>query len=144
MLKFADGTVFASGSAPYNYLPEENPRLQIEIEIDGQRFSAAVDTGAPFFICNLAVAESLGMTAAEHVGVAALSTRKGLMRGRLYRTALVLLAMEGASVEIEVTTFVPDDQTWNDEPLFLGLFNCLDRVRFAMDPTADTFYFGKP
>ncbi len=144
MLKFADGTVFAGGSAPYNYLPEESPRLQIEIEIDGQRFSAAVDTAAPYFICNLAVAELLGMTTAEHVGVAALSTRKGLTSGRLYRTAVVLVATEGESVEVEVTTFVPDDQTWNDEPLFLGLFNCLDRVRFAVDPTVDTFYFGKP
>jgi gag-polyprotein putative aspartyl protease len=143
MLKFADGTVFAGGSAPY-YLPEESLRLQIEIEINGQRFSAAVDTAAPYFICNLAVAQLLGLTTADHVGEVTLSTRKGRISGRLYRTAVVLLASEGESVEIEVTTFVPDDQSWNDEPLFLGLFNCLDRVRFAVDPAADTFYFGKP
>jgi predicted aspartyl protease len=144
MLKFADGTAFASGSAPYNYLPEESPRLQIEIEIDGQKLSAAVDTGAPYFICNLAVAELLGMTTAEHVGAVTLNTRKGRTTGKLYRTAVVLLASEGESVEIEVTTFVPDDEAWNDEPLFLGLFSCLDRVRFAVDPAGDRFYFGKP
>jgi hypothetical protein len=144
MLRFADGTAFASGSAPYNYLPEESPRLQIQIELDGQRFSAAVDTAAPYFICNLAVAELLGMTTAEHVGAVTLSTRKGLTTGRLYRTVLMLIATEGESLEIEVTTFVPGDQTWNDEPVFLGLFNCLDRVRFAVDPAADRFYFGKP
>ena len=144
MLKFADGTAFAGGSAPYSYLPEESPRLQIEIEINGQRFSAAVDTAAPYFICNLAVAELLWLTTANHVGEVTLSTRKGRISGRLYRTAVVLLAAEGESVEIEVTTFVPDDQSWNDEPLFLGLFNCLDRLRFAIDPAADTFYFGKP
>jgi len=144
MLRFADGTAFASGSAPYSYLPAESPRLQIEIEIYGQRFSAAVDTAAPYFICNLAIAELLGMTAAERVGDVTLSTRKGLTKGSLYRTAVVLLAAEGESVEIEVTTFVPDEETWNDEPLFLGLFNCLDRIRFAVDPFADRFYFGRP
>ena len=68
MLKFADGTLFASGSAPFNYLPEESQRLQIEIEINGQRFSAAVETAAPYFICNRAIAELLGMTTTEHVG----------------------------------------------------------------------------
>jgi hypothetical protein len=144
MLRFPDGTAFASGSAPYTYLPEESPRLQIEIEIDGQRFLAAVDTAAPYFICNLAVADLLGLTATEHVGAVTLSTRKGRTKGRLYRTAVVLLATEGESAEIEVTTFVPDDETWNDEPLFLGLVNCLDRVRFAVDPAADRFHFGKP
>ena len=78
------------------------------------------------------------------MGAVTLSTRKGRTRGTLYRTVIVLVAAEGESVEIEVTTFVPDDETWNDEPLFLRLFNCLDRVRFAVDPAADTFYFGKP
>jgi hypothetical protein len=143
MLRLDNGTVFATGSAPYDFLPEENPRLQIQIEIDGQRLSAAVDTAAPYFICNVATAESLGITAAEHVGVQELSTRKGVMAGNLYRIPLVLLATEGGSVEIEVTTFVPSDETWNGEPLFLGLLNCLDRVRFAVDPAAEKFYFGK-
>jgi hypothetical protein len=143
MLRFPDGTAFASGSAPY-YFSEESPRLQIEIEIDGQTFLAAVDTAAPYFICNLAVAESLGITAAEHVGAVTLSTRKSRTTGRLYRTVIVLVAAEGRSVEMEVTTFVPDDETWNDEPLFLGLFNCMDRIRFAIDPFVDRFYFGKP
>src|SRR5690242_16118132 len=136
MLRFPDGTALASGSAPY-YLSEESPRLQIEIEIDGQKFLAAVDTAAPYFICNLPVAESLGITAAEHVGAVTLSTRKGRTTGRLYRTVVVLVAAEGRSVEMEVTTFVPDDESWDDEPLFLGLFNCLDRIRFAVDPFAD-------
>src|SRR5262245_58936615 len=134
MLKFADGSAFASGLAPYSYLPEESPRLQIEIEIRGQRLLAVVDTAAPYFVCNLEVAELLGISGGEHVGAVTLSTRKGRTRGTLYRTVVVLVAAEGESVEIEVTTFVPGDETWNDEPLFLGLFNCLDRIRFAIDP----------
>jgi hypothetical protein len=62
----------------------------------------------------------------------------------LYRAAVLLIATQGESAELEVTAFVPDDETWNDEPLFLGFFNCLDRVRFAIDPVAERFYFGKP
>jgi hypothetical protein len=143
MLKFANGSDFARGLTPYSYVPEESPRLQIEIEIEGQRLSAAVDTAAPYFVCNLAVAEPLGITGGEHVGAVTLSTRKGRTRGTLYRTVVGLMATEGQSVEFEVTTFVPDDETWNEEPLFLGLFNCLDRVRFAVDPATETFYFGK-
>jgi hypothetical protein len=143
MLRLDNGTVFATGSAPYNFLPEGNPRLQVQIEIDGQKLSAAVDTAAPYFICNVATAESLGITAEDHLGVRELSTRKGVVSGKLYRIPLVLLATEGESVEIDATTFVPNDEMWNAEPLFLGLFNCLDRVRFAVDPAAEKFYFGR-
>jgi hypothetical protein len=46
--------------------------VQIEIELNGERFSATVDTAAPFFICNLAVAESSGLATTEHVGVTSL------------------------------------------------------------------------
>jgi hypothetical protein len=143
MLSLADGTVFATGSAPYDFLPENNPRLQVQIEVDGQKLSAAIDTAAPYFICNIATAGSLRITEADHLGIRRLSTRKGVMSGKLYRIPLVLLATEGDSIEIEATTFVPDDESWNDEPLFLGLLCCLDRVRFAVDPGAEKFYFGR-
>jgi hypothetical protein len=144
MLRLDDGTVFATGSAPYVLLPEESPRLHVEIEVGGQKLSAAVDTAAPYFICNLATAEQLGITGGENCGVKSLSTRKGNIDGKLYRIQLDLLATEGKGIQIEATTFVPNDATWDEEPLFLGLFNCLDRVRFAVDPTAEKFYFGKP
>jgi hypothetical protein len=62
MLRYANGSVFASGSAPYNYFPQESPRLQIEIEIDSQRLSAAVDIAAPYFIRNLAIARTYILT----------------------------------------------------------------------------------
>jgi hypothetical protein len=143
MLRFANGTVFATGSAPYDFLPEENPRLQVQIEVEGQKLSAAVDTAAPYFICNLETAEALGITTTEHVETLALSTRKGLIAGKLYRVPLVLVATEGVSIEIEATTFVPNDEVWNSEPLFLGLLSCLERIRFAVDPEAERFYFGK-
>jgi len=143
MLRFANGTVFATGSAPYDFLPEENPRLQVQIEVEGQKLSAAVDTAAPYFICNRETADALGITTTEHVGTLELSTRKGLIAGKLYRVPLVLVATEGVSIEIEATTFVPNDEVWNREPLFLGLLSCLDRIRFAVDPAAERFYFGR-
>jgi len=35
-------------------------------------------------------------------------------------------------------------EQWNHErlPSYLGMMGCLDRMRFALDPEHDLFYFG--
>ncbi len=73
-----------------------------------------------------------------------LSTRLGPLNGKLFRIVVTLIAQEGSSVELEATAFVVSDQRWNEQPLFLGLLNCLDRLRFAVDPINEVFHFGKP
>ncbi|MBI3732481.1 MAG: hypothetical protein HY259_03370 [Chloroflexi bacterium] len=65
--------------------------------------------------------------------------------GRLYLLNLTLLAIEGYSLELSATAFVPDSEwaeSWGHLPSFLGLPGCLERLRFAVDPSTDTFYFG--
>ncbi|MBN1484372.1 MAG: hypothetical protein JXA37_06580 [Chloroflexia bacterium] len=65
-------------------------------------------------------------------------------QGELHRLSLVLKAQDGESVALEVTAFLPrlrPGETWNLPP-FLGLRGCLERLRFAVDPASDTFYFG--
>lgn len=54
----------------------------------------------------------------------------------------MLLADEGQgeSLTLDVTAFLPDDR-WN-LPNMLGLTGCLERIRFAVDPANDLFYFG--
>lgn len=68
------------------------------------------------------------------------------MRGGFHRIQISLLADEGEAVSIEATAFIPDlDQNLTDEFLprsFLGLTQCLEAVRFAIDPLSETFYFG--
>ena len=46
---------------------------------------------------------------------------------------------------VDATVFVPDlkpDQAWGDLPSFIGLSGCLERMRFAVDPATEMFYFG--
>jgi predicted aspartyl protease len=144
MLTLPNGTVFATSSAPYEYLPPESPRINIEVEVDGNRLSAVVDTAAPYFVCGQQIADALGIPDSGALDEIVLSTRKGSLRGKLYRTAVTLVAAEGTSIELEATAFVPDDERWDDQPLFLGLLNCLDRLCFAVDTMNEVFYFGKP
>jgi predicted aspartyl protease len=144
MLSLDNGTVFARSSAPYGYLPEESPRINIQIEVEGNRLSAVIDTGAPYLVCGQQTADALRIPDSGALEEIVLSTRKGRLKGKLYRVAVTVLAADGESIELEATVFVPDNDSWDDEPLFLGLLNCLDRLRFAVDPVDEVFYFGKP
>ncbi len=68
-----------------------------------------------------------------------------IVHGRLHRVNLTLFAEEGESFTLEATAFVPnpgDEEIWEDIPCILGLFGCLERARFAVDPSTETFYFG--
>ena len=67
------------------------------------------------------------------------------MRHALCLTTLALLAEEGSGLELEVTAFVPRHRVSldQDQPLaIMGLWRCLEKIRFAVDPSSDTFYFG--
>jgi hypothetical protein len=57
--------------------------------------------------------------------------------GRLYRLTLILLAQEGDDLVMQATGFVPNQQeeeSWSDLPGIMGLYGCLERVRFAVAP----------
>jgi hypothetical protein len=67
------------------------------------------------------------------------------MDGSLHRLNLRFPATQGDSLSVDVTAFVPDpelEQVWDEMPSFIGLNGCLERLRFAVDPATDTFYFG--
>ena len=38
--------------------------------------------------------------------------------------------------------FFDAEERWGELPSFLGLMGCLERMRFAVDPLDNTFYFG--
>ncbi len=150
LLQFANGELFATGAAPYAYQPatdvEMSPRVVVTITIGDFETSAFVDTGGVFLLCAPEIAEHLGLDPEAGVPVSRLLFRNRFLPGVLHRVPLTLRAEQGDSLTIETTASVPrltSDQEWLDEfPCVLGMSGCLERVRFAVDPSTDTFFFG--
>ncbi len=66
------------------------------------------------------------------------------LEGEIIRMGIKLLAVRGENLTVDATAFVPDvEEYWGDFPAFLGLTGFLERIRFAVDPNTDTFYFGQ-
>jgi hypothetical protein len=99
---------------------------------------AQVDSGAPWSVLNREVAYALGVLDSDG-DLVFVSTRLGLITGRLERIQVALMADEGESTEVEATFFVSKD--WIG-PTFLGYSGFLDRIRIAIDPSSDSVFFG--
>lgn len=148
LLQYATGEPFASGAAVYAYRPatdrEDTPRITIDILIGDLRTSAFVDTGGVYLVCPPHVAESLNLDPDEGLPAQRLLLRGAHLQGILHRIPLTILATEGEAITIEATAFVPGQQIdWSDFPCILGMHSCLERLRFAVDPGQDMFYFGE-
>jgi len=148
ILDFRDGRTFASGACLYaDHHPDDRsilPRVVLSLWVGDSRIVAIVDTGGAYFICPPAWAELLGVSLGEPIGSEELIIRGIRYRGDLYRTGIRLRAGEGASLNLDVTAFVPrllPGEEWRF-PSFLGLQGCLEFLRFAVDPTTNTFFFG--
>ncbi len=85
-------------------------------------------------------AASWGILASnDHLGPADLRTAHGVLAGELCKHGITLIAKRGRPLEIDATIFVSAD--WQD-PCFLGYAGVLERLRFAVDPYANRFFFG--
>jgi hypothetical protein len=89
----------------------------------------------------LSLMTSLGMSglrSAEVIsGPWALLFRGVRVQSRLYRLMLTLLLQEGDGLLMQATAFVPEqeeEESRSDLPSILGLYGCLERVRFAVAP----------
>ncbi len=138
-----DGNLFARGRSRFldsDGGMEPTPKIFVKV-LPGQApipLLAQLDTGTAWSVLDGEIAEALGFL--EHVGpTVSLSTRTGTIRGKLIRAPLMLVADEGESYELEATLFVSRDWTYGN---FLGYSGFLDRVRFAVDPGTNDFYFG--
>ena len=69
-----------------------------------------------------------------------LSTRLGRFAGTLYRGLITLTVDEGEPLEVDAMVFLTPD--WRG-PNFLGYEGLLQRIRFAVDPESNLFYFGR-
>ena len=144
MLVRPDGTGFASGRSHFlDYppgSPERTPKIFVKIQaesIDGVMF-AQLDTGAPWSMMNTEIAETLSLLGGEGE-LKRLSTRLGEFDGRLERTSLTIVADDGESISSDFTVWVSPE--WPGGT-FLGYGGLLERIRFAIDASDNSFYFG--
>jgi predicted aspartyl protease len=119
-------------------------RLFVHVRLAGERMPAVVDTGGAYIILNPDFASAVGLTPTSSLGVERIQIRGITCHGTVHRVPLTFLAVSGDSLSIEATAFVPELEPGERWPLpgYLGLQGCLDRLRFAVDPVAERFYFG--
>ena len=148
-LYLENGEEFASGATNYEYRPaterERTPRITVSIILDNFHTLAFVDTGGVYGICSPEIAASLNLDPKDAIPADPLLWGRGRLEGSLYRIPVTLIAEEGESLQFEPTFFIPQvDQAWEDDlSCVLGMYSCLERIRFAVDPSTDTFYFGE-
>jgi hypothetical protein len=148
--RFADGQTFTTSAASYHYRPatprETTPRVILDVEIEGIPTQAMVDTGGIYLLCHPQFAAQLDLDISDATsGLLSMLFRGVFVQGRLYRLNVSLPADEGEDVPFQATAFVPEhyeEEQWGAIPSILGFHGCLERIRMAIDPVTDTFYFG--
>lgn len=146
-LLFRQGRLpFATGGVRYvdahqSYSASE-ARIVIPVTVESvdEPVLSIVDTGAPWCIFEPVVAEVLARNFLPLQRQISLSTRLGVIHGALYRVAIRIAADEGDSLNLEGTVFLSPD--WRG-PNFIGYQGLLQRIRFAVDPETNLFYFGR-
>jgi hypothetical protein len=151
-LNFPDPILFRQGNLPFatggvryvdaheaHSASEARIVVPVTLESVPKPVLATVDTGAPWCIFEPVIARTLARNSAPFQTKVSLSTRLGVMRGALYREALRISADEGEPLDVEATVFVSPD--WPG-PSFIGYQGLLQRIRFAVDPETNLFYFG--
>ncbi len=155
LLNYLDGTSFATGAMQYEYRPatlgETTNRIILAISVEEKVQTTAVfDTGAPYVVLPPTIAQQAGYTEEQGLDEGTLLIRGKWVKGSIGRLNITLQATQGNNLDIDSTVFVPKykqdwgdfEMYWSDFPAFLGLSGFLERIRFAIDPNTDTFYFG--
>lgn len=144
MLQYNDGAIFACSRT--NYLDKMGGRSENRVYIAVQfdtlpKTFAIVDTGAPWCILSEEQAKVLNPNYKnEALETKCLDIRGEKTEGVLIRLPITICAEQGEDITIEGTVFVPQDE--RDIPNFIGLDGFLNRIKFAIDPQINDFYFG--
>ncbi|MDY6806727.1 MAG: hypothetical protein SXA11_23370 [Cyanobacteriota bacterium] len=147
-LLFPNGDNFATGAIRYDYRPvtatETTNRIILPVLIENIPTEAVVDTGAPYVICPPRIARLAGIQDIQPLERSKMLIRGMRLDGSIIRLSIKIVALEGENLTVDATAFLPDvEEYWGDFPSFLGLTGFLERIRFAVDPNTDTFYFGQ-
>lgn len=147
-LLLPDGSAFATGVCAYASRPategELLTRLFVPVLVEGVETQAIVDTGGAYLILRPDMGAALGLEPSGSLGSGTITVRGTRYDGVLHRVPLAFSATAGEDVIVEATVFVPElapGNVWT-LPTYLGWHGCLERVRFAVDPAAEQFFFG--
>jgi hypothetical protein len=141
-----DRTPFATGSAFYvdadSAHPHLDPRILVRLSLGllPRPLLAVVDTAAHWCLFEPEVGFVLRQIFRPIEIRVSLSTRLGSIYGDLYRIPIVLVADDGQDLDVEATVLLSPD--WRG-PNFIGYQGLLQRIRFAVDPETNLFYFGQ-
>jgi hypothetical protein len=131
--RYFDDPIKGLTSSPRIFLEVRPGRLPIPV-------LAMVDTAAPWCIFDAEIGDEIRRSFEPVSGWVALSTRLGTFKGILYSGQIAFEVLDGESFTLDVTAFLsPDWQGGN----FLGYEGFLQRIRFAVDPESNLFYFGR-
>ena len=141
---------FATGVTYYkDDYPGEEGRSLIVLAVAVEKsltIEAVVDTGSEWCILDPQIAAQVGTFAETAYAPSKTIGIRGVeVDGRLHRMRISLWdEYEGNDLEVEATVFIPDPRQvkeWN-LPNFIGLNGFLERIRFAVDPAENAFYFA--
>ena len=147
MLLFPNSDIFATGATYYDYRPvtlsETTNRIILQVEVADIVIDAVVDTGAPYVVLAPQIARLAGFNPTFALAKERMLIRGMRLDGSVTRLNVKLLADFGDNLDVDATVFVPDvEEYWGSFPSFIGLSDFLERIRFAVDPATDTFYFS--
>ncbi len=100
---------------------------------------ALLDTASEWCVLPHDLAIELGEELERLPAASSLHTRFGLLTGTLGRVTLRFDAAEGEPLEVDATCFTSEG--WLG-PVVVGWKGCLERIRFGLDPSDESFYFG--
>jgi hypothetical protein len=99
-----------------------------------------VDTAAPWCLFTAQIGRALQDDFHPISDGLLLNTRLGTFGGRLYLVPVTFPVVRGEALILDVTVFVSPDWPGGN---FLGYEGLLQRIRFAVDPESNLFYFGR-
>jgi len=114
------------------------PRIVVTVVVEGLEITALVDTGANQCILGWAVAEQL-IPAASELTIQVRALGGNVHRGMLFPVVVTLLADDGDPVSLQIAAW--SAETFNG-PNLIGYGGVLERLRIALDPETNRFYFG--
>lgn len=137
---------FATGASRYVDRDKRTsePGSRILVQVSPGRLEgpvvAMVDTAAPWCIFTPSIGKSLRSDFHPIAEELILSTRLGRFRGGLYLVPVTFPALVGEPLVLDATVFASPDWPGGN---FLGYEGLLQRIRFAVDPETNLFYFGR-
>lgn len=116
--------------------------LSVQIKNSGP-IMAVMDTCAPWCIFDPDLLSLLEIDEEDgYRPEKGLNIRGTIYYGALVRVPVTFLADEGIDISVEATVFIPERE-YDSPRYFIGLDGCLSRIRFAIDPSENIFYFGQ-